>query len=80
MIFLPFMDGRLYSIVIFFPFKVTSAVPGGLGRALLSCCATLTETNASAKLKTPTARYLNRIGSFPKSGLKIYDSTCHKVF
>src|SRR5215471_21084527 len=35
----PLREGRLYSMLIFLPLSVTSAVPGGLGRWLLSCCA-----------------------------------------
>src|SRR5229473_4105091 len=55
MIFLPFMKGRLYSMVIFFPLSVTSAVPGGLGRLLLSACGAAA-TAASTKIATGRAR------------------------
>src|SRR5713101_2073923 len=54
MIFLPFMKGRLYSMVLFFPLSVTSAVPGGLGRLLLSVC--WAAATASAKIAAGRAR------------------------
>src|SRR5262245_55411271 len=65
MIFLPFIDGRLYSMATFFPLMVQSAVPGGLGRLLLSCgCWARTHvTDAIAKTAsdTPTTRFLMRM-------------------
>src|SRR5258708_32679996 len=51
MIFLPRVDGRLYSIVTFLPPSEIEAVPGGLGRLLLSscCCAMAVVASASAR-------------------------------
>src|SRR4029077_5947138 len=50
-------------MVIFFPFSVTSAVPGGLGRWLLSCagCAMARAPRTSIMTGTPTAKYFCRI-------------------
>src|SRR5258708_16761608 len=52
-IFLPRNEGLLYSMVIFLPWSVTSAVPGGLGRLLLStgCCGVATAVNTSVTRK-----------------------------
>src|SRR6185437_1081273 len=51
-------------MVMFFPLSVTCAVPGGLGRLLLSsgcCCAMATVATASTRNETPTAKYFCRI-------------------
>src|SRR5215813_4446530 len=47
-------------MVIFFPLSATSAVPGGLGRLLLSsggCWASASDATASRTSGTPTAKY-----------------------
>src|SRR5262249_52336775 len=47
-------------MVIFLPLRVTSAVPGGLGRLLLSsgvCWASASDATASRTIETPTVKY-----------------------
>src|SRR5215470_7133003 len=67
-------------MLTFFPLMVQSAVPGGLGRWLLSCCAQVTMVRANADSAITGARFLRtprwlrsiRKGSFPSADHYIF--------